>query len=101
MVREDRLDEFCRLLLDPALAAEVLQLSDPAEVQAYAASHGIELSMEDVIALGDAIKTSQRQGELSEEELSGVAGGVKCYRNMERFFGLVGSLFNTIFTSPW
>ena len=52
-------------------------------------------------ALGDAIKTSQRQGELSEEELSGVAGGVKCYRNMERFFGLVGSLFNTIFTSPW
>ena len=57
---------------------ELAKVNTPEEMQALFASYGIEMTLEEVRAMvAEAVKMNEAQdGELSEEALDNVAGGV-------------------------
>lgn len=66
--------KFTEAFADKAFAEKVLAMTEPEDVQKAFAEKGIELTIEDVKAIGKALSSNQ-DGELSEEALTEVAGG--------------------------
>ena len=56
------------------MAKKVVAVETPEEVQAIAKSYGVEVTLEDIMTAKDIIY-KQANGELSEADLEGVAGG--------------------------
>lgn len=56
---------------------KLLACEEPEQVQALFAENDVELSLEEVKAIGQGLAAmSESDGELSEDDLEGVAGGV-------------------------
>ena len=56
--------------------AEISKAENTEDIRKAFAAAGLELTEEEAVsALGDIVREAQEQGELDEEELSGVAGG--------------------------
>ena len=66
--------KFAEVFADKEFAEKVLALTEPEDVQKAFADKGIDLSIEDVKAIGRMLAENQ-DGELSEEALLDVAGG--------------------------
>ena len=83
----DNMKKLEELLKDENLAKEVLFIKEPEAAQAWLSDHGVDLSMDEIMTIGEIlnkftigeITPEQLQkaadGELSEEELELVAGG--------------------------
>ena len=62
---------------DEEFVKSLFQLETPEEVQTALADRGIDLSVPDIIKIKDLLlRKIQSGGELSDEELEGVTGGV-------------------------
>ena len=66
--------KFAEVFADKEFAEKVLALTEPEDVQKAFAEKGIDLSVEDVKAIGRMLAENQ-DGELSEDALMDVAGG--------------------------
>lgn len=66
--------KFAEVFADKEFAEKVLALTEPEDVQKAFAEKGIDLSIEDVKAIGRMLAENQ-DGELSEDALMDVAGG--------------------------
>ena len=67
-----------KVFSDEEFVKEVAVLSDPVEIQAVLKAKGIDLSIEEIQKIGDAVKKMQAEnpgGELSLDQLDEVAGG--------------------------
>lgn len=68
-----------KIVADPSLVEKLFAIETPEEVQSLLKEQGIEFTLEEIVALRDAIvKAAEKgeSGELSEENLDGVAGGL-------------------------
>ena len=82
-----KIEKLQELLKDEAFAKELLTKEEPEDVQALFEANGVELSLDEVKAIGDALDkvasgeiTAEQiektaNGELSEDDLAEVAGG--------------------------
>lgn len=62
------------LFSDEAFVTSILEMETPEEVQAALADKGLELSLEEISSIQNTLNTNE--GELSEDELENVAGGI-------------------------
>ena len=71
-------EKFMELLNDQEFAEKLMALDEAADVQALLKDNGVELSLEDIETLRKSLNTqlSSAEGELDEDALEGVAGGV-------------------------
>lgn len=80
MVNENAIKAFFdKIAENTDFATKITQTVDPEQVIAIADGNGIELTIEDVMASKDILNElfdRQNNGELSEEELENVAGGI-------------------------
>ncbi|NPV91233.1 MAG: Nif11-like leader peptide family natural product precursor [Firmicutes bacterium] len=60
---------------DEVFVKNLLALETPEEVQAALQKKGVDLTVEDIVKIRDLIAKKQNAGELSDEDLEGVAGG--------------------------
>lgn len=67
--------KFDEAFADQAFAEKVLAMTEPEDVQKAFAEKGIELTLEDVKAIGKKLSETA-DGELNEDALEDVAGGV-------------------------
>lgn len=64
------------LVEDQVFVNKTLSCQEPEQVQALFAENGVELSLEEVKAIGQGLAAmSESDGELNEDDLEGVAGG--------------------------
>lgn len=69
-------EKIKKLVEDQAFVQKMLSCQEPEQVQALFADNGVEIPLEDVKALGKALAgMAESDGELSEDDLEGVAGG--------------------------
>jgi prefoldin subunit 5 len=68
--------EIREIFSDEAYVSSLLALDTPEEVQASLAEKGIDLSETEITTLLDTIQNTQSDGELSEEALETVTGGL-------------------------
>ena len=71
--------KFMELLNNKDFAVKLLSQETPEDVQKLFAENGLDISMEEIDKLGQALAAAQAeetQEELSEEQLMGVSGGV-------------------------
>lgn len=59
---------------DEAFVASILEMESPEEVQKALSEKGLELNLEEIHAIQNALSTTE--GELCEDELENVAGGI-------------------------
>lgn len=80
MVNENAINSFFEAIAqDTDFAAKVVQTIEPNQIVALAGAKGVELTNEDVMASRDILSglmEKQNNGELSEEDLENVAGGL-------------------------
>ena len=80
MSREEKLQE---LLLNESFTGELENLKNAEEVQAVLKNYGVDMTLEEINELGDLCENVLKQmnndknDELSEEDLSSVAGGTQ------------------------
>ena len=67
--------KFEEAFADQAFAEKVFAMTEPEDVQKAFAEKGIELSIDDVKAIGEKL-SENANGELKEDALDNVAGGV-------------------------
>lgn len=67
--------KLTELFENPQFKEEASKIETAEELQALFASHGVELTLDEVISLCGAIAVHAGKEELSEEELENVAGG--------------------------
>ncbi|NPV91234.1 MAG: Nif11-like leader peptide family natural product precursor [Firmicutes bacterium] len=60
---------------DEAFVKNLLVMETPEEVQEALQKKGVDLTVEDIVKIRDLIAKKQNAGELSDEDLEGVAGG--------------------------
>jgi hypothetical protein len=75
MTNQEMQPKFEQILQDETLARAFLSSETPEAAKEFLANQGIDISLEEVTALGKALADSA-PGELSEEQLSDVAGGM-------------------------
>lgn len=75
MTNQEMQAKFEQILQDETLARAFLSSETPEAAKEFLANQGIDISLEEVTALGKALADSA-PGELSEEQLSDVAGGM-------------------------
>ena len=67
------------LFRDESFVTEMMKQNTPEEAQVFLAAHGVECTLEEVKAMGKAMKAAaqakQTGEELSEDELEDVSGG--------------------------
>ena len=63
------------VLSDEAFAKSLIEMETPEDVQTALKEKGVDLSIEDIKAIQN-ILVNQEDGELSEDDLENVAGGV-------------------------
>ena len=61
---------------DPSLAGKLFELESPEEAQSFLKGEGLEFTLEELNAFADEVNRLSESGELSDEALEGVAGGV-------------------------
>ncbi len=61
---------------DPSLAGKLFELESPEEAQSFLKGEGLEFTLEELSAFADEVNKLSEAGELSDEALEGVAGGV-------------------------
>ena len=70
-------EKLSKLLNDEDFLKKILPMKTPEEVQAEFKKEGLELSIEEIEALGKAINAAAKKGKpLSEDELENVSGGM-------------------------
>lgn len=62
------------LFSDEAFTASILEMETPEEVQKALSDKGLELSLEEISTIQNSLLNNE--GELSEDELENVAGGI-------------------------
>ncbi len=62
------------LFSDEAFVSSIMEMENPEDVQKALSAKGLELSLAEIKAIQEAL--SSNEGELSEDELEDVAGGV-------------------------
>ena len=75
MTNQEMQAKFEQILQDETLARAFLSSETPEAAKEFLANQGIDISLEEVTTLGKALADSA-PGELSEEQLSDVAGGM-------------------------
>lgn len=75
----DKYQELAVLLSDPAKANEIISKSVE-QTQANLKANGLDFSIEELVELAEKATIQQTKGELSEEDLDEVAGGLVSYR---------------------
>ncbi|NPV91236.1 MAG: hypothetical protein HPY50_10755 [Firmicutes bacterium] len=82
---------------DEAFVKNLLALETPGEVQAALQNKGVDLAVEDIVKIKDVIvKRQNAGGELSDEDLEGVAGGTlgdKVGESIDIIFDKIGQAF--------
>lgn len=69
-------EKMKKLVQDQEFMNKLLACEEPEQVQKLFADNGVEITLEEVKALGKALAgMAQSDGELSEDDLEGVAGG--------------------------
>lgn len=69
-------EKIQKLVEDQEFVTKMLSCEEPEQVQKLFADNGVEVSLEEVKALGQSLATmAESDGELSEDDLEGVAGG--------------------------
>lgn len=69
-------EKIKELVEDQEFVKKLLSCEEPEQVQKLFADNGVEISLEDVKALGKALAAmAESDGELSEDDLEAVAGG--------------------------
>jgi hypothetical protein len=68
--------EIREIFSDEAYVSSLLALETPEEVKASVAEKGIDLSETEIATLLDTLQKAQSDGELSEEALETVTGGL-------------------------
>lgn len=61
---------------DPSLAEKLFELESPEEAQSFLKAEGLEFTLEELGAFANEVNKLSETGELSDEALEGVAGGV-------------------------
>ncbi len=70
-------EQFNALMNDQDFVVKMLSQESAEDVQKLYAENGVELTMDEVKALGEALdKVDQPEGELDEDALENVSGGV-------------------------
>lgn len=72
---QERKEQFAAVAFKDEETAKKLLVMEPADVVAYLKGEGYDFTVEEVIEIGEDIKSLQAKGELSADELDGVAGG--------------------------
>jgi len=72
---QERKEQFVAVAFKDEETAKKLLAMEPAAVAEYLKGEGYDFTTEEVIEVGEDIKALQNQGELSADELDGVAGG--------------------------
>ena len=75
----DKYQELAVLLSDPAKANEIISKSVE-QTQANLKANGLDFSIEELVELAEKATLQQTQGELNEDDLDEVAGGLVSYR---------------------
>lgn len=72
----DKYEKLTQLMADEAFVEELLAIEGAEKVQKFLIEKGIELTIEEIIAWGDAIRAADSGDELNEDALDNIAGGV-------------------------
>lgn len=70
-----RVTKVEEVLREEGFAAKLLEMENPADVQAAFAEKGVDFTIEEVVEIGNAIASGEATGEISEEDLDSVSGG--------------------------
>jgi predicted ribosomally synthesized peptide with nif11-like leader len=63
------------VLSDSDFAKSIVEMETPEEVQTALKGKGVEISLEDIAAIKNALSNQDEEGALSEDELENVSGG--------------------------
>lgn len=62
---------------DPSFVEKLFALESPEEAQSFLKGEGMEFTLEELTAFAEKVNQLSESGELSDEALEGVAGGVE------------------------
>lgn len=69
-------EKIIKMVEDQEFVTKMLSCEEPEQVQKLFADNGVEITLEEVKAMGKALAAmSESDGELNEDDLEGVAGG--------------------------
>ena len=75
-----KIEKLNQIFEDSAVMEQVSTLRDPDEIRAVLEEHGLTLSAQELdeilLAVGESVSQLMPEGELSEDDLEDVAGGV-------------------------
>ena len=77
MEQQEMEQKVREVLSDEAFVKRLAEMEEPEQVRAALAEKGIDLSVEDIVKLRDLlIRAQENGGELTEDDLAEVAGGM-------------------------
>lgn len=99
-MNESKLKE---LLANEEFAKKIFAIEEPEDVQKAFKEAGLELTMDEVKALGSALANAAEGKELSEDDLDSVAGGITPAATIGVVVGIVGiaGVITKISKSDW
>ncbi len=97
-----------KLEADSNIGTKLLGFETQEEVQSFLKEQGIEFTLEEISTLKNALVKTEQKGELTDEDLEEVAGGIVVTTSvLATTFGVlgatasVGGLVNTLTRSRW
>ena len=84
------LDKFSEITTNEAYADVAKTIKTPEEMQQFLSDKGLEMSIEDIVTIAKAFvdQTRENDDELSEEQLTSVAGGGRFGKCLVALLGL-------------